>query len=91
MIGKGQTINKYNSLSGPQTETGIVGKKFIGAQTERGSSGEDTDFQSRRTETLGGGSKSPEVLMFKLLKLNVFTYILTMHHLVDDIDRSEGC
>lgn len=33
------TINKYNSLSGPQTETGIVGKEFICAQTERGSKG----------------------------------------------------
>lgn len=33
------TINKYNSLSGPQTETGIAGKEFICAQTERGSKG----------------------------------------------------
>lgn len=47
---KGLTINKYNSLRGPQTETGIVGKKFICAQTERGCTREDIHFPASQLD-----------------------------------------
>lgn len=47
---KGSTINKYNSLRGPQTETGIVGKEFIWAQTERGGGGEDIHFPTSQMD-----------------------------------------